>query len=572
MVHTLIRIFVPEPATLYLMKSKSMKRHILILCGIAVSLASMAQPRVNLTPRPKSMTTGEGELVLQTGFRVGYGNLPDSLAREAARFVSDINASTPLQAMATNSTHGTIQMEVDGTLSEEGYSLEINSQGATLKARTTAGFFYGFQSLKKILPPNVMARVRDGQTGRYALPALRIEDEPRFGYRGFMLDVSRHFFPLEEIKRMLDVMAAYKLNVFHWHLTDDQGWRAEIKRYPRLTQVGSVARDVRLNPMDRGTYWLGQPYAHYYTQEEMREVVRYAADRHIQVLPEIDMPGHFCAAMASYPEFSCTPEGPHSVQTNQGGVYADVMNVSNPRAVEFAKGILTELMEIFPYPYIHIGGDECPTSAWEKNAECQERYRKLGLTSYRQLQSHFIQEISNHVKAHGRQLIVWNESVTAKGADLDILASTGATVMSWHPCQQGARTAAELGLNTIITEYHTAQGGYYINRKQDPNDKYAAAGAGDDTVEGTYNYVPVPDGVPSELRPRYIGVQGTFWTEWVSDGPYLEYLALPRLIALAEAGWTPQELKDFEDFRQRMALDRKMLDYNHYEYGKHIFR
>ena len=549
-----------------------MKRYTSLLLCLALSLTALAQPKVNLTPRPKSMTVNQGELVLKHGFRVSYGNLPDSLAHEAARFVSDINASTPLKALASNSSDGTIRMVVDETLPAEGYTLEINSRKATVKARTSAGFFYGFQTIKKILPANVMARVRDELVTRYALPALTIEDEPRFGYRGFMLDVSRHFFPVEEIKRMLDVMAAYKLNVFHWHLTDDQGWRAEIKRYPKLTQVGSIASDVRLNPMDKGTYWLGRPYANYYTQEEMRIVVRYAADRHIQVLPEIDMPGHFCAAMASYPEYSCTPDGYHNVQTNQGGVYADVMNVSNPKAMEFAKGILTELMDIFPYPYIHIGGDECPTSAWEKNAECQERYKQLGLTSYRQLQSHFIQEISNHVKAHGKQLIVWNESVTAKGADLDILSQTGATVMSWHPCQQGARTAAELGLNTIITEYHTAKGGYYINRKQDPNDKYAAAGAGDDTVEGTYNYVPVPEDVPEELRPRYIGVQGTFWTEWVSDGQYLEYLVLPRLIALAEAGWTPQEQKDFEDFRARMTLDRKMLDYNNYEYGKHIFK
>lgn len=550
----------------------NMKKSLIILSLLFTSLCLNAQPAVNITPRPKSSTITPGELVLKTGMRVGYGTLPDSICREAARFVSDLNASTPLQALATSSKGGQIQMEWDESLSDEGYTLDITPERALVKARTTAGFFYAFQSIKKMLPACVMARVSDSSVTRFALPCVSIQDEPRFGYRGFMLDVSRHFFPVSEIKRMLDIMAAYKLNVFHWHLTDDQGWRAEVKRYPKLMTVGSVAKDVRLNPMDKGTYWAGQPYCHYYTQEEMREVVRYAAERHISVLPEVDMPGHFCAALASYPEFSCTPQGQHSVQTNQGGVYADVMNVANPKAVQFAKDILTELMDIFPYPYIHIGGDECPTSAWEKNDECQKRYQALGLSSYRQLQSHFIKEISDHARAHGKQLVVWNESVTAKGADLDLMAKTGATVMSWHPCQQGARTAAELGLNTIITEYHTAKGGYYINRKQDPNDAYAAAGAGDDTVEGTYNYVPVPENVPENLRPKYIGVQGTFWTEWVSDGQYLEYLALPRLIALAEAGWTPQELKDFEDFRQRISQDRKMLDYNHYEYGKHIFK
>ncbi len=549
-----------------------MKRLQLLLCSVAFCLTCIAQTEVNLTPRPQSLTPGHGELLLTQGLKVSFGELPDSISREAARFVSDINASTPLQAQATNSTDGLIRMEQDATLSDEGYMLDITPDHALLKASTTAGFYYGMQTLKKLLPPCVMARVKDPSVTRFALPCLSIKDEPRFGYRGFMLDVSRHYFPVEEIKRMLDIMAAYKMNVFHWHLTDDQGWRAEIKRYPKLVSVGSVAKNVRLNPMDKGTYWTGQPYAHYYTQDEMREVVRYAAERHISVLPEVDMPGHFCAAMASYPEYSCTPEGKHEVQTNQGGVYADVMNVANPKAVEFAKNILTELMDIFPYPYIHIGGDECPTKAWETNEACQARYKELGLSSYRQLQSHFIKEISQHVQAHGKQLIVWNESVTAKGADLDIMARTGATVMSWNPCQRGARMAAELGLRTIITEYHTAQGGYYINRKQDPADPYAAAGAGDDTVEGTYNYVPVPDEVPASLQAKYIGVQGTFWTEWVSDGQYLEYLALPRLIALAETGWTPQELKDFEDFRRRMSLDRQMLDYNHYQYGKHIYK
>ena len=549
-----------------------MKRYFVLLCSLLSILCVSGQSAVNLTPRPKSVSIGTGALPLTQGFRVSYGSLADSLNIEAARFVSDINAATGLQALATNSTKGLIRMEVDESLAPEGYTLDINAERALVRARTASGFFYAFQSLKKILPPNVMARKRDASVTRYALPCLTIQDEPRFGYRGFMLDVSRHFFPVEEIKRMLDIMAAYKMNVFHWHLTDDQGWRAEIRQYPRLVSVGSVAEKCRLNPMDKGTYWTDEPYAHYYTQQQMREVVRYAAERHINVLPEVDMPGHFCAALASYPEYSCTPNGKHQVQTNQGGVYADVMNVANPEAVKFAKNILTELMDIFPYPYIHIGGDECPTSAWEKNELCQERYKALNLSSYRQLQSHFIKEISDHVRQHGRQLLVWNESVTAKGADLDLMASTGATVMSWHPCQQGARTAAQLGLNTIITEYHTPQGGYYINRKQDPNDKYAAAGAGDDTVEGTYNYVPVPQDVPEALRPKYVGIQGTFWTEWVSDGEYLEYLALPRLIAVAEAGWTPQELKDFEDFKRRMSLDRKMLDMNGYQYGKHIFK
>ena len=538
------------------------------LLTLVGSLPSLAQNSINLTPRAQSVEQTEGQLTLTPGFRVAYGTMPDSIAVEAARFVSDVNAATGLRAMACSATDGLIRLQLDNRQAEA-YRLDVRADGITISAGTASGFYYAFQTIKKMLPANVTARKHMPRL-TYSLPLVSIDDAPRFGYRGFMLDVSRHFFTLAELKRMIDVMAVYKMNVFHWHLTDDQGWRAEIKKYPRLTSVGSVAAKCRLNDMKTGPYWTELPYGPYfYTQEQMRELVAYAKERHIEVLPEVDMPGHFCAAMASYPEYSCTPNGPHEVATHQGGVWSDVLNVANPKAVQFAKDILSELMAIFPYPYIHIGGDECPTKAWEQNAECQQRKEQLGLKSFRELQTRFIKEMSDHVRSHGKSLIVWNESVTAGGADLDLMAQTGATVMSWHPCQAGARKAAELGLNTIITEYHTAQGGYYINRKQsaDPTEPQGA-GAGDDTVEGCYNYVPVPANVPADLQPRYKGVQATFWTEWVSDRQYLEYLALPRLIAVAEAGWTQQSDKDFEDFRSRMQKDSQWLDMKGYEYGK----
>ena len=562
------------------------KHLVIIVLGLLNIQPILAQSSINLTPRAKSVGAGSGAVKLTKGFKVGYAmggsSMPDSIAIEAKHFIEDINKATGLKAKVSKKGKGLITLAIDPSLPAEGYTLKTSSDTSSTDAKrqseqpsihitasTTSGFFYAFQTLKKMLPANVIAGQQDKES-TYIVPSVSIDDEPRFGYRGFMLDVSRHFFTLDELKRMIDVMAVYKMNVFHWHLTDDQGWRAEIKKYPRLTEVGSVAAKCRLNDMKTGPYWTEEPYGPYfYTQDQMRELVAYAKERHIEVLPEVDMPGHFCAAMASYPEYSCTPNGTHEVATHQGGVWDDVMNVANPKAVQFAKDILTELMDIFPYPYIHIGGDECPTKAWEQNDECQQRKEQLGLKSYRELQTRFIKEMSDHVRSHGKSLIVWNESVTAGGADLDLMATTGATVMSWHPCQAGARKAAELGLNTIITEYHTAQGGYYINRKQsaDP-DEPQGAGAGDDTVEGCYNYVPVPANVPADLQPRYKGVQATFWTEWVSDRQYLEYLALPRLIAVAEAGWTQQSDKDFEDFRSRMIKDRVWLDMKGYEYGK----
>lgn len=535
-----------------------------------------AQVRVNLTPLPKHMTEGRGNFVLPQSLKVGVAGLGDDIKHEAQKFAKALNRATPLGVELSTSPKDKshIRLQNDPSCGSEGYILEIKSSGIKIKASTATGFFYAFQSIKKMLPPNVMAGVRDTAVAEYTLPVVSISDEPRFEYRGFMLDVSRHFFSVGEIKRMLNIMAAYKMNVFHWHLTDDQGWRAEIKKYPRLTTIGSKSQNCRMTDMKDGVYWSNEPYGpHFYSQEEMREVVEYAKELHINVLPEIDMPGHFVAAMASYPEFSCNPRAQHNVLTHQGGVWDDVLNVGNPKAVQFAKDILAELCDIFPYPYIHIGGDECPTSAWEKNTECQALYKRLNLDSYRELQSCFIGDISQFVKTRGKQLFVWNESVTAQGADLDIIKQSGATVMSWNPCQKGARTAAELGLNTIVTEYHSANGGYYINRRQS-NDagEPEGAGAGDDTVEGCYNYVPVPADVPAELQKYYKGIQATFWTEWVSDSEYLEYLAMPRLMAVAEAAWSPQDKKDFESFRQRMKADTKMLDYGGYNYAKHIFK
>ncbi len=554
-----------------------MKTNIKIIVAIALimcSMASMAQVKVNLTPRPMEIKEGKGTYTLPQGVTICTTGMNEANKAEAAKFVDALNKATDLNASLSTDKKCNITMAIDANCAEEGYKLEIKANGIKVKAATPKGFFYAFQSIKKMLPANVMAGVKDASVTTYPLPVVSINDEPRFGYRGFMLDVSRHFFTVEEVKRMIDIMAAYKMNVFHWHLTDDQGWRAEIKKYPNLTKIGSVSQNCRVTDMKEGTYWTNKPYGpNFYTQEQMREVVRYAAERHIEVLPEVDMPGHFVAAMASYPEFSCTPRGQHNVLTHQGGVWDDVLNVGNPKAVQFAKDILAELCDIFPYPYIHIGGDECPTSAWEKNAQCQELYKSLGVDSYRKLQSHFIKDISQFVETKGKHLIVWNESVTAEGADLDLIRQSGATVMSWHPCQKGARMAAELGLNTIVTEYHSANGGYYINRRQskDPGEP-DGAGHGDDTVEGCYNYVPVPDDVPAELTKYYKGIQATFWTEWVSNREYLEYLALPRLIAVAEAAWTPQAKKDFEDFKARIKADTKMLDYNGYNYGRHMWK
>ncbi len=541
-------------------------RHKLFGLLLALALlpwtAAVAQTFINLTPRPKTMNVYTGTLDLPNAFTISYGDVDEESVNEINRFAtsySDVTGATVTVASGDNTALFKVEKLTGSTTKNEAYTLTINGTGVTVKAKNALGVFYAFQSIKKLLPANVMAGVKDASVTSYTLPRLNITDEPRFEYRGFMLDVARHFFTVEEVKRMIDVMSYYKMNAFHWHLSDDQGWRVEIKKYPKLTSVGSIAPNSRFTDMYELTqYWINKPYGpYYYTQEEIKDVVAYASERHITIIPEIDMPGHFCAALTAYPEFSCTPNGSHVVQSD-GGIYSDVMNVANPDAVQFTKDILEELMELFPGEYLHIGGDECPTTAWQNNAQCQAAYKSLGLTDYRQLQSHFIQELAEFVQSKGRKLAIWNEGITASGADLDIMKATGATVYCWTGPEAAAAKAKELGLPNIYTPW----GPYYINRKQG-NSQFdpPGAGYGTDDVKATYNQT-IPDATD-------YGVQGTFWTEHVSDADYMEWLALPRLIAIAERGWTTEANKDFEDFRKRMSADTVMLNYGNYKYCKY---
>ncbi len=542
------------------------KHLLLTIAVLAGSLAATgADAFVNLTPKPKAMTVSDGSYSLRNGLTVSSNGLKPDWAFEAARFTVDLNRATGLGAELTGAKQADITVAVDTLIAPEGYRLNVTPAGVAIAASTTDGLYYAFQTLKKILPPNVMAGVK--KEGAYSLPLVAIDDEPRYDYRGFMLDVSRHFFTVEEVKRMLDVMSYYKLNRFHWHLTDDQGWRIEMPEYPRLTTVGATAPNRRFTDMHAKTqYWLNKPYGPYfYTQEQLRDVVAYAKARHIEVVPEVDMPGHFCAAMTAYPEFSCTPQGEHRVW-HDGGISSDVLNVENPAAVKFAKDILDTLMDIFPYKTIHIGGDECPTTAWEQNAECQAAYKANGFTSPRQHQTKFIKAMADHLKANGREIALWNEAVIENGADLDMVRDTDATIYCWTvgTADKGAEVATGLGLRSIYTPW----GPYYINRVQDKQNDPPAAGQGGDDVKATYNLVPFRTLADGDA-PECYGVQGTFWCEHVSDREYMEWLALPRLIAIAEAGWTPQSGKDWPDFRKRMSADRDLLDLNGYPYSPH---
>ena len=536
----------------------------LLACALFSTSQAQAQQFVNLTPVPMQMHVDKGVYRLPAQFTIGGAQLPDSIKAEAQKFVTDFNKSaTGATASFSKKAEGAALELVHNqtlykTLGQEGYKLSVTANGIRLESATTSGFFYGLTSLKKMLPACIAAGVKDEKVVTYELPLVQITDKPRFPYRGFMLDVARHFFSVQEVKKMLDVMAIYKLNKFHFHLTEDQGWRWEVKKYPKLTKVGAVASNTYVTSMEHGAYWTNQQYGPYfYTREDLKEIVAYAASKHIEVIPEIDMPGHFSAAMAAYPEFSCNPDGVHRVET-WGGVFTDVLNVANPKAVRFVKDILDELMSIFPSKNVHIGGDECPTTAWENNAECQAMYKKLNLTSYRQLQTHFIAEITDYLKSKGRKISVWNETVTEKGADLQLMKKTGATVYCWVPARKGAEIANSLGLPSIYTVY----GPYYINRAPRKDGwMNTLPGNGSDHLKATYEEQPTD-------FSHSIGVQGTFWTEHVATPDVMEFLALPRLIAVGEAGWSLQSKKNFNSFVQRMRADSTMLNYGGYSYDR----
>ena len=545
----------------------------LLLC---LPMAMRADSDINLTPLPMKMTKGNGICTIPQNFTIATGNLGLECSAEANKFAALFSEITGYTIeVKTDAADAFITMQMytgNEAIGTEGYTLDITANGISIAANGTNGFYYAYQSIKKMLPANVMAGVKDETVTEYALPVVNIVDAPRFEYRGFMLDVSRHFFEVEEIKRMIDVMSYYKLNRFHWHLTDDQGWRFEVKKYPRLTTVGATRSNSWSTDRVYGGYYTNEPYGPYfYTQEQCREIVAYAAERHIEVVPEIEFPGHSCAVNAAYPELSCTPNAGHSVQIS-GGIFSDVLNVASPLVLQFAKDVLDEVIEVFPYSEIHIGGDETPTNAWQSNAECQALMQKMGFTNYRQLQSHFVRQVSDHVTSKEgdkkRTVIMWNESLTASGTDEDVIVGTGGTMMCWEignaqPC---ALKAAQYGMKSIIT----TQVPYYINRRQstDANEP-PVAGYGTDNVKAVYDYVPVPASVPANLHKYYVGVQGTFWTEHVQDYTLLEYLALPRLIAIAETGWTPAAKKNFSDFQQRITKDTLLLNYKNYDYGRH---
>ena len=539
------------------------KSFIFSLIGCVVATMVSAQS-FSLIPLPQSVVKGEGEFVF--GQKLVAQVTPQAKG-VFELFADDFSRATNIRIKQMHkSSKAQLELNLVPLLPTEGYRLKVTNEKITIAASQPAGFFYALQTLKQLLPRNVMAEVAEPTISRWSIPCVEIEDAPRFAWRGFMLDEGRHFFGKEAVKRVIDVMAAYKMNRFHWHLTEDQGWRIEIKKYPKLTEVGAWRESKGLG------YGDVQPdsehYGGFYTQKDIKEVVDYAKARFVEIVPEIDIPGHSQAAIAAYPEIlACDPENKHEVWLWQG-ISTDVINVANPKAVKFAKDVIDELITMFPFGYIHLGGDECPVNKWRENEQCKARLAAIGSQNYRDLQIDFYKQLFDHIAQkpikEQRRLIFWNEILHGNTSILP----NDITVMAWVGANQAAVEAAKRGMTTILSP----QIPYYINRKQSalPTEPMSQ-GRGTETVEAVYNYTPMQN-VPTELQSKYLGVQANFWTEWVVEESVLQYLMLPRLAAVAEAGWTAQQKRNYQDFINRLQTEKDYYKKKGLDYGKHVIK
>ena len=541
---------------------------ITILLGSGLE-AKKAAPALNIIPEPQSVSFGKGEFKVK-GANFNYDSfLGKNTAEAIAKLADDIYISTgkvSSLAVATGVNYGSpigslkgIYFLKDATLAPEEYKIEVASRAVKVTASDHNGFLYAIATLRQMLPTEVFA----GQQvkGSVTIPCCTIQDKPRFGYRGIMLDCARHFFPVDVVKKWLDVCAMYKINRFHWHLTEDQGWRLEIKKYPLLTEVGSFRAGTQTTT-DRSKHD-GKRYGGYYTQEQVREVVAYAEKLGITVIPELDLPGHMLGALASYPWLGCTG-GPYQVWT-RWGVCDQVLCVGKESTFEFLFNVLDEICELFPSEYIHIGGDECPKKEWDKCPICQAKMDELGLvadekgTRGQKLQNYVTKRVQEHLAAKGRKIIGWDEILEGE-------LGPGATVMSWRGTKGGEKASA-MGFDVIMSPTTYC----YLDYKQGVREDDLAIGAGypkksDYDARNLYSYEPLA-GIQAGAEKHILGVQANMWTEWIHNDPELFYMLIPRLQALSEVQWTQPEKRSYEHLEQKLKDKHfkimEMLGYNY---------
>lgn len=518
-----------------------MKKVLFLAVFVASAFAISAQS-LGIIPRPLQIQQGEGSSILKEGDAIRFDGTNETLKNIAGQLNQYLETHYGFRLSENGKSNEVVTLKLVKSLpvGKEGYLLKSSSKGVVITATQAEGVFYGVQSLIQMLPVA-------GGDKQVSVAAMDIKDEPRFEWRGLHLDVGRHFFPVSFIKKYIDYMAMYKLNTFHWHLTEDQGWRIEIKKYPGLTNISHYRAETVVGHASRSKEYDGRGYGGFYTQEQIKEVVKYAADRFITVVPEIEMPGHSSAVLAAYPEFGCTG-GPYKVQTTWG-VFNEVFCAGKENTFGFLQDVLDEVCELFPSKYIHIGGDECPKAEWKKCAACQKRIKDEGLTDEHHLQSYFIQRIEKYLNSKGRQIIGWDEILEGGLAP-------GATVMSWRGVKGGIEAAKQKHAVIMSPNSHM-----YFDHYQAKN-TYAEplAIGGFLPLDKVYSYEPIPAELNEDEKHFVLGAQANVWTEYIPSTKQVEYMLFPRICALSEVVWTAKERKDFVDFEQRMNTEYDRLN------------
>lgn len=505
---------------------------------------------INVIPVPVSLTQNEG--VFKIGKNMAFQASTPKAKIVAEFFASKMNLATGYQVtVGDKEVSNGISLIIDESLdvNNEGYTLDVTANGATVKAKTPQGLFYGMQTFMQLLPAEIESPVVVNGIA-WTTPCVSVKDEPRFEYRGFMLDPCRHFIPVENVKKQIDALSLFKINTMHWHLTDDQGWRVEIKKYPKLTEIGSKRIEGE-----------GTEYGGFYTQEEIKEVVKYAADRFITVIPELELPGHEMAAIAAYPELSC--KGEQGTPRIIWGVEDIVMCAGKEESFKFLEDVIDEIAPMFPSEYFHIGGDECPKISWKECPLCQKRIKEEGLkgdkqhSSEERLQSYFVQRMEKYLaEKHGKKIIGWDEILEGGLAP-------SATVMSWRG-EAGGIAAANMGHDVIMTP---GSGGMYLDQYQGDAKIEPVTIGGYATIEKVYNYNPVPDTLVTTGKAQHIkGVQCNNWSEYMYNTDLMEYRMYPRMLALSEIGWSPLNRKDYKDFERRLDNALVRLDAHNINY------
>ena len=532
------------------------------LAAMAFLLPSTAAGQTadfNIIPRPQQVNvSNDAPFTLSAKTVISLGTNSQNMKRNANMLASYIEQATGIRPAVGKSKNGTaIVLTIDKTIANaEGYKLDADAKQIRIAGASAAGVFYGIQTLRKSLP------LVNGKASKVSIPAVHIADAPRFAYRGTHLDVSRHFVTADSVRQFIDMLALHNINRFHWHLTDDQGWRIEIKKYPLLTQIGSKRAQTVIGH-NSGKYD-GKPYSGFYTQKQIRDIVKYAADRYITIVPEIDLPGHMQAALAAYPDMGCTG-GPYEVW-QKWGVSDNVLCAGNDKTLTFIDNVLKEITQLFPSKYIHVGGDECPKIQWQKCPKCQARIKALNLeakdghSAEERLQSYIITHASNYLKSLGRNTIGWDEILEGGLAE-------GATVMSWRG-ESGGIAAAKQHHDVVMTPNSYLYFDYYqsLDKANEP-----LAIGGYLPLETVYSYEPMPKELTADEARHIIGVQANIWTEYMPTFKQMQYMALPRLAALSEVQWSQPALKDYTSFTNRLTEFTHLYDRLGYNYAKHLY-